>query len=188
MEAARDFATRYNLSFVGTEAKWAVTSLDDKYRYLLGRMWDTTKLLWVWNMMNPSTARVNDDPTIRKCCGFTTRGGGGGIIVINALPYSSSSPDDVATKAASGVDVEHYDLNVAACEFVLGREHGKCVAAWGKMPKAMKSRAYRMQRWFCTHAKNIECLGKNEDGSPRHPLIFAYATPFVPYDSALRVA
>jgi len=179
----------------GDERAWAVTSPDDRYRYLVGRMWDdyfgddpwsTYRPLWTFAMLNPSKARHDvDDPTVRKCVGFARRGGAGGIVIVNLLAYSATDPCDLVRAACRGVDVrgEH---NEAAIGWAISRPAliGRNIAAWGRVPPRLRglTQGARVQV-FCSIA---DCLGLNRDGSPRHPLMLAYDTPIVPIAGARR--
>jgi hypothetical protein len=132
-------------------------------------------------MLNPSTARVDDDATIRKCIGFARRGGAGGLIVVNTMAYSATDPDELVRAYRSGVDVcgEH---NITALTLALEPgmrdvlEH-RYIAAWGKISPAVKEVAQVGVTYFLRSAP--DCFGINLDGSPRHPLMLAYATPIV---------
>lgn len=168
---------------VGTEAAWAVVSDDDRYRYVLGRTWNPTLPLWLFGMLNPSKARIEDDHTIRKCIGFSTRGGAGGFVVVNMLAYSATDPKDMVRAAADGMDVrgEH---NIAAIRWALDTHPiaGLRIAAWGKVPRLLQARALAPMMLFL--ASEPSCLGVNGDGSPCHPLRLSYATPIVRFFDA----
>lgn len=72
------------------------------YRYLLWRQWDVAKPIQLWCMLNPSTADgTEDDPTIRKCMGFSEHSGFGAIMVVNLFAYRATSPADMKKTANS---------------------------------------------------------------------------------------
>jgi hypothetical protein len=178
---------------VGDETAWAVTSLDDRYRYILGRMWDDyfprravspPRPLWVYGMLNPSKARGRDvagqivnDATIRKCEGFAKRSGAGGFLVVNLMAYSETYPDELVRAYEAGVDVCG-EYNSAALAWALRLAlTGYNIAAWGKIPPKLRSVAQSGVIQFKSSAP--DCFGINLDGSPRHPLMLAYDTPIV---------
>jgi hypothetical protein len=170
---------------VGTEAAWAVTSPDDAYRYVLGRMWHPGLPYWLFCMLNPSTARVKDDPTITKLRGFVSRHRGGGFMVVNTMAYSETQPKELALAAKNGIDVigEHNGAVIAwAIDAVVA---GRRVAAWGKVPPSVRGASAPCRAVFLSHgvagSPEPECFGTNEDGSPCHPLYLGYDTPIVPY-------
>ena len=174
---------------VGDERAWAVTSPDDRYRYMLGRMWDDyfddrslPRPLWIFGMLNPSKARIKDDPTIRKCAGFAKRGGAGGFIVVNTMAYSETHPRKLVELYKQGVNVrgEH---NAAAVQWALNTNIGRrFIAAWGRIPAKLKNLAQpQMVQFLCSRP---DCFGRNDDGSPKHPLMLGYDTPIVGYHEA----
>jgi len=183
---------------VGTEQAWAVTSPDNVYRYVLGRMWDDyffdgdwkdgpvpPRPLWVFGMINPSTARgvkpdgtPDNDPTVRKCHGFSRRGGAGGFLVVNMLAYSAADPDDVVKAHRAGVDVRG-PHNEAALRWALSRPSllGRHVAAWGRIPPKLRSvTQYGINQFNCSKP---DCFGLTKEGFPKHPLMLGYGTPIV---------
>lgn len=68
--------------------KNAVISKDQVYRYELSRIWDATKLIIMWLMLNPSTADgEDDDNTITRLISFTKSWGFGGFVVGNFYAF-----------------------------------------------------------------------------------------------------
>lgn len=60
----------------------AIISVCGKFRYVLEREWALHGKTLTWCMLNPSTAdALDDDPTIRKCIGFSKRWGFGSLVV-----------------------------------------------------------------------------------------------------------
>lgn len=183
----------------GDERAWAVTSPDDRYRYLLGRMWDdyfsddpwnSYRPLWAFGMLNPSKARHDvDDPTVRKCMGFARRGGAGGLVIVNLFAYSATDPRELVRAWREGVDVRG-PHNEAAIGWATSRPVliGRNIAAWGRIPPRLRSPASPGLMQFLGSFSFADCLGVNVDGSPRHPLMLAYDTPIVPLAKARRAA
>ena len=73
----------------------AVISDDGLYRYRLDRWWgEGPRVAWI--MLNPSTADADvDDPTIRRCIGFTKAWGYDGLTVVNLYPFRATKPRDL---------------------------------------------------------------------------------------------
>lgn len=176
---------------VGSRARWAVTDKDDRYRYLLGRDWsDPPHAAWPWEqdvarvdllvfcMLNPSTARVTDDQTVRKCVGFAKTRGCSAILVCNLFGMSATDPYEMVGAAADGRDVVG-PHNAVAVALALRSSVLPPVAAWGHIPDRVRLRAQPFVRIVRGYLPL--CLGKNKDGSPRHPLRLPYDTAFVPY-------
>lgn len=147
----------------------AVISADEQYRYELTRSWgfsdDDPYVLWV--MLNPSTADADiDDPTIRRCIGFTREWGFQRLVVVNL--FALRSPDPKALEKANidpvGPTNDQYIAKNAKAASLI-------VAAWG---------AHRMIRSRAMTVKNRlpfpMCLGKTKDGYPRHPLYVPAST------------
>lgn len=179
---------------IGTEEAWAVTSQDDTYRYVLGRSWDgdlfgpdSTRPLWVFGMLNPSKARVENDPTVTKCIGFAKRGGACGLLVVNAMAYSTPYPKSLVEAERSGVDV-FGPANAEAIAWAMchARSYrGRRIAAWGCVPAKVLPLAERgihafLYDTFLAAPARVDCFGHNADGTPCHPLMLGYDTPIVP--------
>jgi hypothetical protein len=69
----------------------AKLSPDRVYRYRLSRIWNDNVPPLMWLMLNPSTAdESRDDPTIRRCIGYSINFGFGGIVIHNLFAYRST--------------------------------------------------------------------------------------------------
>lgn len=76
--------------------KGAVLSECRKYRYQLWRIWDISKPLALFVMLNPSTADENeDDRTIKKLIRFSRKWGYGGFYVGNLFAYRAKDPKEL---------------------------------------------------------------------------------------------
>ena len=148
--------------------KSARISQCERYRYTLDRVWDDQYPRVTWVMLNPSTADASvDDPTIRKCIGFSQRWDYGAIRVLNLFAWRATKPRDLL----SASDPVGPDNNVSANDELV-------VVAWGgsfpkKLTQLVERRVAQLRR-----QANGEwvCLGLTKTGHPRHPLMLAYAT------------
>jgi hypothetical protein len=140
------------------------------YRYTLTRNWgDGGRLLWV--MLNPSTAdETQDDPTIRRCVGFSKAGGYGCLMVVNLFAARATNPADLAAIADPvGIDNDAVILDAI-------RQSTAIVFAWGA--HNTKGRAFKVATMCRREGREPLCLGKTKDGHPRHPLYVPAAQPF----------
>ncbi len=155
---------------------WAI--VDGTYRYALGRGVGSNVIAWV--MFNPSVAdALKDDPTIRKVRKFTRllAGEDARFVVVNLFAWRATSP-----KALVRAGVEGHDTvgpwNTIAVEEALAAS-SNVVVAWGanKGPNHEGAVA-RVVGQIKKRGVAPLCLGCSADGSPRHPLMLAYATAF----------
>jgi hypothetical protein len=139
-----------------------------KYRYHLERGEDP-RVAWV--MLNPSTADAElDDPTLRKCMGFTKDWGYGGVALGNVYAYRTPLPD-VLFKAECDIVGPHNHVALAALA-----EAPLRVVAWGR--HARPDDVARVMHALGTK-RPVWCLGVNQDGSPKHPLYVPYAARLI---------
>lgn len=161
--------------------KDAVISDCGKYRYVLTRIWDTSKPVLLWCMLNPSTADASvDDPTIRKCVGFAKRWGYGGIVVVNLFAYRATKPGELAT---AGCDVvgPHNDVVIIR----LSHLFDAIVAAWGVNGDIMRRDEHVLRLWQRERLMHkVFCLTMTHSGYPRHPLMPSYDVPLIPFVTA----
>ena len=143
----------------------AVLSDCGAYRYRLGRDWgDGPHDVWV--MLNPSTADATaDDPTIRRCVGFSRRWGAGGLTVVNLYALRATDPAELARHADPvGPDNDEHVRDVVLEAY---RDGGRIVCAWGAHPFAAP-RALNVAEGL--RGLDALCLGMTASGAPRHPL------------------
>ena len=107
-------------------------------------------------MFNPSKANeTKDDPTIRRLINFSKKFNYGGLFVGNLHTYISSNPNKIdRSQNISKKNIKTLSKLINSVSDV--------VYAWGnntKEPNFLKKLVDRPM-----------CLGKNKDGSPKHPL------------------
>jgi len=157
-----------------------VLSACRKYRYTLWRDWDMDLLTGCANDakdldsyamfigLNPSTAdETKDDPTIRKCIGFSKRWGFAGLMMTNLFAFRATKPEDMKrAENPSGEDNQPHLLQCASAAGII-------VAAWGKNGSFLNQDLTVMQ-WLGGIGAQLHCLRTNGDGSPEHPLYVPY--------------
>ena len=160
----------------------AVFSSCKNYRYRLDRWWSDDEDCVVWVMLNPSTAdATTDDPTIRKCVGFSKRWNYGRLIVVNLFALRSTDPSALA-RNTDPVGVEN-DFQIANAL----KSAAEVVVAWGcqqhMSTEKLRRRPAQLAELIGRLRPDVEvsCLGYRKDGSPRHPLMLAYTTERQPW-------
>ena len=121
--------------------------------------------------LNPSTADAEgDDPTIRRCMGFTRAWGYRRMVVVNLFALRATKPADLfAHPAPIGPE------NGAALAQVV-RDSRRLVACWGVCWKNASQRALVNDRvsalLACVRAEHrrIYAIETTREGHPRHPL------------------
>lgn len=154
----------------GEMTRHAQVSGCGQYRYQLWRRWSEGADGVIWVMLNPSTAdALKDDPTIRKCIGFTKRWGYGAIWVVNLFGFRATKPSGLL-EADDAIGPE----NPKALDLVMQCK-GPVVAAWGaNLPRFHVAHRVAVNKRL--RAIGAKCLGTSKDGYPRHPLMLPYDT------------
>lgn len=142
-----------------------------KYRYLLWRQWDTALPIQLWCMLNPSTAgETEDDPTIRKCIGFSEHSGFGAIMVINLYAFRATQPAQLKKAANPNGPANRFVWAEAMRRYTNG--YG-CMAAWGSHGAGAPE-----ETDFATMARELGVtlwtLRETSSGAPGHPLYIPY--------------
>jgi hypothetical protein len=143
----------------------ALISECEHYRYTLTRIWDRSRPVLVWTMLNPSKADgLIDDPTIGRCIAFAKAWGYGGIVVVNLFAWRATDPTELeATLDAIGPENDRHLLAAVADQDV--------IAAWGaSVPHYWRHRPAAVLELMRQHGARLHHLGLTKDGHPRHPL------------------
>ena len=141
--------------------KGAIIDETGEYRYQLWRIWDESKPLAVFIMLNPSTADENeDDPTIRRCMNYARSWGYGGIKVVNLFAYRATNP-----KELKNVNDPIGPLNNQYI-FDAVNTSDMVIAAWGTHGR-LHNRDEKVIRIF---QGKLQYLDLTKGGHPRHPL------------------
>jgi hypothetical protein len=153
--------------------------LTNNHRLLLARQWIGTGGTVNWIMLNPSTADdVFDDPTIRKCIGFSKRWGFGRLVVTNLFTFRATDPKDL--KECARLD---WARAVGMADGALTEQAGKAdlvVAAWGNhgnlygRAEDVRCRVLPEQEWYC--------IGVTNKRMPLHPVMAGYTDKPLKYE------
>jgi hypothetical protein len=157
-----------------------------KYRYRLWRAWGDREKRCCFIGLNPSTAdELEDDPTIRKCIGFAKRWGFGAYDMLNLFGWRSTNPLGLLTTP----DPIGPENRAVVAETI--RNAKRVVLAWGSHDRRVRELVRALIKgntaptvtpmpWGIVPPLGVEVgtLGRNDDGSPKHPLMLAYALPF----------
>lgn len=138
----------------------AIISKCRKYRYELRRTWQIKTGLVCWVMLNPSTADANfDDPTIRRCMGYTARWGYGGIIVVNLFAFRATNPSELKKIMDPIGPKNNTYLEQASSRADI------TIAAWGDKGTYLQRDTVVMPMLKTPHYLHL-----TKKGNPHHPL------------------
>ncbi len=150
----------------------ATFSKDLRHRFTLGRQWGDPSAynLVCWIMLNPSTAdATEDDPTIRRCRGFSQRWGHSGLIVVNLFALRATDPAVLET-APDRVGTGNMGAIIGSA-----LEAKRVVCAWG-IHGALGGQGEIVTKRLLDRRIPLSCLGTTKAGHPRHPLYLHSAT------------
>lgn len=162
----------------------ALLSPDGRYRYWLTRKWgEGLRICWV--MLNPSTADANiDDPTIRRCIGFSKAWGYGSLIVVNLWAARATDPKALLTMGDPvGPD------NAEAIDLAINGS-AQVILAWGSFADRMAAKGRRQPHPDASARQApvpVHCLGRTKSGQPKHPLYVRGDQPLVPWNAWSKV-
>ena len=157
----------------------AIISSCGTYRYLLTRH-IPCPLRWVkpclFIMLNPSTADDKvDDPTIRKCMEFAKRHACTQLRVVNLFALRATNPKELE-KHPDPIGPDN-DKHIEEEIITSYNSSGVIICAWGNN-KFAQVRANEVLKYGTD--MGWKCLGKNKNGSPKHPL-------YIPYEKTLEL-
>lgn len=163
----------------------AVISADGLHRYVLTRdvtenVGRSTGTLGVFGV-NPSTAEADkEDPTTRRIYGFALRNGFTGYMLGNEFAYRATDVKELAKVPVALAIGPENDKHIAD----IMRASTLVLFAWGplgKLPPRLRERWKDMVRMADAAGKTPQCLGRAQDGHPRHPLMLPNDTWIVPW-------
>jgi hypothetical protein len=142
----------------------AVFSKCQQYRYELQEIWEPSKPLVLWLLMNPSVACLDfADPTLRKTGKFARAWGYGGQLVGNVHAYRATDKMRLLEVADPvGPENNRRILDMAARAKTV-------VLAYGQPPKALRQRGSELVA-LLRHHRGLCHLRLAKDGTPVHPL------------------
>ena len=146
-----------------------------QYRYQLREIWDPTRPLVLWLLMNPSVACLdNSDPTLRKTGKYARAWGYGGQLVGNVHAYRATDKTRLLEVTDPiGPENDRMILEMAA-------EARTIVLAYGQPPKARRPRGPQLTRLLSTHP-GLSHLRLAKNGTPVHPLYLPDTLQPVPH-------
>lgn len=136
-------------------------SEDRKYRHSLWRIWDESKPLIMFIGLNPSTANeVGNDPTIRRVISFAKSWGYGGVYMMNLFSFVTPYPAELKKNEKYLNQFQNFSEIES-----IAKGCDKIIFAWGNFEEAIDA-----GKEISFKFPNAYCLGKNKNGSPKHPL------------------
>jgi hypothetical protein len=152
----------------------AYLSDDRKFRYWLLRVWDDTLPINCTCGVNPSTAdELQDDPTIRKDIGFSSRLGFGGLVKVNLSAFRSTDP-----KGARYQPIGEFNTPAHIRQYFDAFNAKQMTFCWGRNGNHFYRQAANLRAEF----PKAMCFGRNPDGTPRHTLMLPYSTTLELYE------
>lgn len=142
----------------------------DRYRYLLVRVWDSSRHRLPVCMLNPSNADAEqDDPTIQTLGHFANAWGFGGIEVINLRAWRTSRPKQLLADTRARLDTMG-PANRDAWAGIRGyarMNNLPILVAWGASAFPAD-----VSRFFAEMFGRVPfiCLGTTTQGFPLHPM------------------
>lgn len=157
----------------------AVFSECQKYRYQLREIWDASRPLVLWLLMNPSVACVDySDPTLRKTGTFARALGYGGQLVGNVHAYRATDKSRLLEVADPiGPKNDQMILEMAT-------EAKTVVLAYGQPPNGLRARGAEVVALLRDHPELCH-LRLALDGTPVHPLYLPSTLRPKPHTRAL---
>jgi len=156
----------------------AIFSECEQYRYQLWEVWDSSRPLVLWLLMNPSVACAEySDPTLRRTGKFARSWGYGGQLVGNVHAYRATNKKRLLGVADPiGPENDQNILEMATQAEIV-------VLAYGRPPS--KNLCHRGQQVedLLIHHHGLCYLRLAQDDTPYHPLYLPANLCPIPYDT-----
>lgn len=142
---------------------WATFSECEKYRYTLGRRWETAGERVCFCLLNPSTADATKlDPTLTRCHRYAIRWGFHAMDVVNIFGLRSTDPKGL--KLVDDPVGPDNDRHIAR----LAKAADLVIVGWGTHG-AMNDRHQEVLEVLKSVCQP-HCLAITKHGFPKHPL------------------
>ena len=159
--------TRYPQEFVQHRYRLTVEFTDQNRRLNRGNL--------VVVLFNPATIREEDDllaksQTRRRLIKFARDGKYRTMTEVELFAYRSRNKKDLAIAVRErGIDPVGPENDQVISDAV--QEADKLIVAWGRVPNHPRftERANEVAELLMGSGKPLYCIGKNRDGSPKHP-------------------
>lgn len=166
---AHDPGGKVRLALPGGMVGQARISPCERYRHFLSRDWtpegqSPRAILWIG--MNPSTADAFvSDPTVRREETYSREWGYSLYYKGNILDWRATKPSDLPVDPAVARSSDNLPsiLEMAASAEVV-------IAAFGRLHKRYHPIIAETIEALRATGKPLLCMGRNQDGSPKHPL------------------
>ncbi|WP_439882182.1 DUF1643 domain-containing protein [Pontibacter sp. MBLB2868] len=151
--------------------KAAVISKDERYRYVLWRIWDSELKHVTFIGLNPSYADGRtDDPTIKKLIKLTKSWGYGGFYIVNLFALRATDPNTLYhSPNPTGNDNDEYIKKYSETAT-------KIILMWGNHG-VLKNRDKEVLGLI----HSPYCIGYNKNGTPKHPLYLKSNSPLLDF-------
>lgn len=147
----------------------AVFSPCRRYRYTLRIVWDASKPLLCFCMLNPSTAdEIQNDPTVERCERRAREWAYGGLIVVNLFAFRATDPQVMLAEPdpVGPENLLHIERAAAECDIA--------ICGWGVHGSHRSQGATVVAHLQRVIPGKVHYLRLNKDGSPAHPLYLPY--------------
>lgn len=149
-------------------------SEDRRYRYTLWRQWGDLFIpdnkFVAFCCLNPSTAdETLDDPTIRRCVGFSKRWGYSAFCMVNLFAFRATDPNDMKlAQDPIGPDNNEWIQRIA-------EQSSLFICGWGCHGSWRKRDAEVISRLKMGAVPLMKLGSLTQEGYPRHPLYLSGA-------------
>ena len=165
--------TRYPEQFGSYRYRLRVEFTDQDVEYNHGTL--------VFVMFNPATIREESDLTVgshtrRRCLKFAKGEGYEAMTEVNLFAYRSPDKAELLKVIRNhGISAVGPENDLIISETV--KDADRLLVAWGKVADhpQFAERAEKVADLLKQSGKQLYCLGKNQDGSPKHPARGTYS-------------
>ncbi len=175
------FDSGHHVIRMGTVEAGAAFDPTGRFRYLLWRVWESSKPLIHFCGLNPSTADHEiSDPT---CTREVTRAhamGFGGYVKSNI--FAARSTDPKGLRGDWGPTGPVGSVTNDSAIILASRSSGKVVCCWGHHG-SFGNRGLYVARMLRDFGVEMSCFGITKGGHPKHPLYLPYTAELSSFEA-----